>query len=119
MRRWALMVGRHLVRSNAASDIRPGEDDSTVRGLGSYAAGRREPGSSGSSSTAAEHHRGQREAPFRPSLKAAGKRSNMLKSTAAQLMGYPCAGELMRASWATRPTRKMPSRMLSFPHTSI
>ena len=36
-----------------------------------------------SSSTAAENHRGQGEAPFVPSLKAAGKRSNALKSTAA------------------------------------
>jgi hypothetical protein len=35
------------------------------------------------SSTAAENHLGQREAPFVPCLKAAGKRSNTLKSTAA------------------------------------
>ena len=35
------------------------------------------------SSTAAENHQGQREAPFVPCLKAAGKRSNTLKSTAA------------------------------------
>jgi hypothetical protein len=50
-----------------------------------------------SSSASAEHYRSQREAPFGPSLKAAGKWSNMLKSTAAQLKGYPCAGELMRS----------------------
>jgi hypothetical protein len=49
------------------------------------------------SSTAAEHHRSQREAPFGPSLKAAGKWSNTLKSTAVQRKGYPCAGELMRS----------------------
>ena len=47
------------------------------------------------SSTAAQHHRGQREASFRPSLKAAGKWSHTLKSTAVQLQGNPCAGELM------------------------
>jgi hypothetical protein len=59
---------------------------------------RRERGSSGTgSSTAAEHHQSQREAPFGPSLKAAGKRSNMLKSTAAKLKGYACASELMRS----------------------
>jgi hypothetical protein len=32
------MVGLHLVRSDAASDIRDGEDDSTIRGLRIYAA---------------------------------------------------------------------------------
>jgi len=31
-----LMDGRHLVKSNAAFDTRAGEDDRTVRGLGSY-----------------------------------------------------------------------------------
>jgi hypothetical protein len=38
MRRWRLMVCRHVVRSNAAFDTRPGEDDCIVRGPGSYAA---------------------------------------------------------------------------------
>jgi len=47
-----------------------------------------------SSSTAAEHHRSQREAPFSPSP---CQWSNTLKSTALQLKGYPCAGELMRS----------------------
>ena len=32
------MVGLHLVRSNVASDNTAGEDDSTVRGPGTYAA---------------------------------------------------------------------------------
>jgi hypothetical protein len=30
-------------------------------------------------------------------VKAAGKRSNTLKSTAVQLKGYPCAAQLMRS----------------------
>ena len=42
-----------------------------------------------SSSTAAEHHRSQREAPFSPSLKAACQWSNTLKSTAAAAQGLP------------------------------
>jgi hypothetical protein len=45
---------------------------------------------------AAENHQGEGKASFLPSPKTAGKRSNTLKSTAAQLKRYTRARQLMR-----------------------